>query len=48
MVGANLAPSEFLNEPFDFEYSLVNDATTNLNVEEDLLLRDKVLIIVSS
>ncbi len=45
MVGANCNPSDFLNEPF--EYSFVNDATSNLNVAENLLLRDKALIIIA-
>ncbi len=39
------APSETLNEPL--EYLLVIDITTNLNVAEDLLSRDKALIITA-
>ncbi len=39
LIGAAVAPSETLNKPF--ECLIVNDATTNLNMAEDFILRDK-------
>jgi hypothetical protein len=45
IIGVNCDPSETLNELF--EYSLVIDTTTNLNVAEDFSLREKALIIIA-
>ena len=45
IIGVNCATSETLNEPF--EYLLVIDTTTNLNVAEDFSSREKALIIIA-
>ncbi len=45
IIGVNCAPPETLNELF--EYLLVIDTTTNLNMAEDFSSREKVLIIIA-